>query len=459
MSPTILSNKTARLHTRTPNKWDLARYTHKLAGLGLIFAVLPTLRWYALRLQDGGGELAGLVPLSAAIYFAIRNRNFLVKSNAGIWTGAVLLLFLAAVSPIAPAIIRALLVVAAGASAFGVWRRPSIVCLLTLSLPWTASLEFFLGYPLRLLTAVNAQFLLGITGTNVTRAGVQLLYEGRIVGVDPACSGMNILWSTALLTSLLAALFSLKWKSIIPLSLCALTLTLAGNSIRASLLFFPEAGILSMPHLLHPGIGVAIAGFCFLLLVKLARGLSGREHKLPDSARTPTRNLSPVAPIVLRVAGLLVLIAAGFSKGVPPKSSPAPPALTSFRGVPVRQIALTEAEENFYRNFPGSIAIYESTDLKLIVRHVSQATRKLHPASHCLQAEGFRIGEKSLSTDDGFLTYRITRDGETLSVKEQVTSLTTERTWPEISAWYWHALFHPNQGPWTAVTMIEADRS
>jgi exosortase/archaeosortase family protein len=432
-----------------------------ITAIALLLAAIPTMRWYALRLQDGGGELAGLVPLGAALWFAVRDRKGLGMTSRGMWAGIVLLLIQAAAFPFLPAMIRALLMVAAVACVSGIWRKPGIVCLLVLALPWTASLDFFLGYPLRLLTSVNATFLLDMVGTEVTRSGVQLLYEGRVIGVDPACSGMNMLWSTGLLTGLLAAAFSLRWKGFFGLGAVALCLALAGNSLRAAILFFPEADIIDMPHILHAGIGVGIAGGCFFALMKCARRL---KEGLPSAARQPQPFPSPYPAAecsrsLLASAALLVLSASLFSQGQDPQPLPEPDVLTSFQGMPVTRMSLNEAEKTFYRDFPGTIAVYETGQDKLILRHVNRATRKLHPASHCLRAEGFRIGGETV-VEDGeggrWLSYTITRSGETYRVREHITCPASGRSWPEISAWFWHAFLHPGDGPWQAVTVISA---
>jgi len=427
----------------------MMEYRKQMATLALLLAAIPTMRWYALRLQDGGGELAGLVPLGAALWFAVRDRKGLGMTPRGVWIGCLLLLIQAASYPFLPAMIRALLMVVAVACVSGAWRKPGIACLFVLALPWTASLDFFLGYPLRLLTSVNTEFLLKAVGMEVTRSGVQLLYDGRVVGVDPACSGMNMLWSTGLLTGLLTAAFSLRWRSIFPLGTLALVLALVGNSLRATILFFPEAGIIRMPHILHAGIGIALAAGCFFVLMKWARRLSSPETAIPRSTDLST----PIAP--LAAAALLVLLASFSSKGDSLLTMPEPKILTSFQGVPVTRLELNEAEQTFYRDFPGTIAVYEAGGDKLIVRQVNRATRKLHPASHCLRAEGFEIAEETVVDEDArWLSYTISRNGEMFYVKEHITCPASGRTWPEISAWFWHAFFHPSGGPWEAVTVI-----
>lgn len=422
-----------------------------MAVIALLLAAIPTIRWYVLRMQDGGGELAGLVPLGAALWFAWRDRKGLGMTTRGAWACVVLLLIQAAAYPFLPAMIRALMMIAVIVCVSGLWKKPGIACLLVLALPWTASLDFFLGYPLRLLTSVNAAFLLETVGTEVTRSGVQLLYQGRVIGVDPACSGMNMLWSTGLLTSLLAAAFSLRWKSLLPLGAAALALALAGNSVRAAILFFPEAGIIEMPHILHAGIGVAIAGGCFFVLVKCAQG--GAAFGCPVISPSSTGSRS--APLL--AAALLVLLASFFSKNQTPQPLAEPQHLTNYQGVPATRLTLNEAEQTFYREFPGTIAVYEVGNAKLIIRQVNRATRKLHPASHCLRAEGFAIGEETIIEDrEGrrWLSYPITRHGETFQVLERITCPASGRSWPEITAWFWHAFFHPGDGPWEAVTVI-----
>lgn len=436
------------------------KLTPAVIAFSLLLAAIPTILWYLLRLQDGGGELAGLVPLGAAVLFAIRDRNLLKRTAGGVWGGILFLLIQAAAYPFLPAMIRALLMIATMASVSGIWKKPGILCLLILALPWTASLDFFLGYPLRLVTSVSAGFLLEMAGMDVTRSGVQLLYEGTVVGVDPACSGMNMLWSTGLLTALLAAVFSLRWRNMFPLGIAALGLSLAGNSLRAAILFFPEAGIVEMPHLLHPGIGVVIAGGCFLVLMKLARRFSvrGALTLVGESSALGTHR---PAVMLLITAAPLVLLASLFSGEITDQPPINPPVLTSYQGTPVTRTDLSPTEKNFYGNFPGSIAVYGAADFKLIVRQVNRATRKLHPASHCLRAEGFRIGEKRVVeiNRNRWLSYSVTRGGNTLFVKENITCTANGQNWAEIPAWYWHAFFNPGDGPWEAVTVISSNKS
>ena len=99
-----------------------------------------------------------------------------------------------------------------------------------------------------------------------------------------------------------------------------------------------------------------------------------------------------------------------------------------------------------------------SHDATIDFQAKDRATLKLHPASHCLRAEGFGIGTETVVEDkDGtrWLSYKVTRNREVFQVKKQIDCQSNNQSWPEISAWFWHAFFHPGEGPWEAVTVIQ----
>ena len=268
-----------------------------------------------------------------------------------------------------------------------------------------------------------------------------------------------MLWTAGLFTALLASAFSLAWRKILPLGFAALILSLAGNSLRASLLFFPEAGLIAMPHILHPAIGLVIAAAAFAAMAKLARHLAERNRDSEITAATAAKppRISPRISLALTITALFAAAAPLLS--VPKPAAPASGAtqIRQFGGMPVTQVSLSPAEGKFYADFPGSIAVYEGGSFKLTVRHVTRATRKLHPASHCLRAEGFHIGERKTRTDEAggrWLTYTATRNGIPWSVSERIRRADGGGQWAEISEWYWPALFHPHDGPWIAETVI-----
>lgn len=424
-----------------------------MPAVAVLFAAMPVMGWYARRMAEGGDELQALVPLAAALLFLFRDRRKLLTAPMEQGLSLVPLALYALLFPWLPDLIRALLMIAVLAFLTGIRRRPGILLLLVLALPWAASLDFFLGYPLRLLTSVNAKFLLETAGLEVVREGVQLLHDGRVVGVEAACDGMNMLWSTGLMTALLAAIFSLRWQATFALGGLALLLAIAGNSLRAAILFFPESGLIDMPHILHPGIGLAIAVLTYLPLLRIAR----RFASVPAVAASPRQPSTRIA-VAVTLTALLAVAAPHVSHPRNPGTPAEPPALTHFQGQELVAVELGPVEEKFYRNFPGSIAVYQARDFRLIVRRVTRATRKLHPASHCLRAEGYEIGEKTVG-DAQWLSYRIAGKGEILRISERIREPSSGKAWPDISAWYWHALFHPAAGDWEAITVIAMDEA
>ena len=81
----------------------------------------------------------------------------------------------------------------------------------------------------------------------------------------------------------------------------------------------------------------------------------------------------------------------------------------------------------------------------------------LHPAHHCLRAEGFTISHSRIRQDDqgrASLVYQATRNNERILVTEMIRDHANQHQWTEVSAWYWHALFHPGSGPWEAETLL-----
>lgn len=135
---------------------------------------------------------------------------------------------------------------------------------------------------------------------------------------------------------------------------------------------------------------------------------------------------------------------------VPPKTNVSWPV--KFEDEELTALSLSERDAAFADSFPGAMAVFETSDgRQIIFRQVNRATRLLHESATCLQAAGHVIGDRK--TEDGWITYQAHKNGLTLHVREQIQS--KHATWTDVSAWFWHALFHPNDGPWLAVTVLE----
>ena len=124
-----------------------------------------------------------------------------------------------------------------------------------------------------------------------------------------------------------------------------------------------------------------------------------------------------------------------------------------FEGRPLEQMPLSATEEAFAPSFPGAIGVFKSgDDRQVILRRVERATRRLHDSATCLKAAGFSIEGRFLN--DGWLCYQARKGGQVFDVREQIVA--GERSWTDVSDWFWHATFHKNSGPWLAVTVLEA---
>lgn len=154
------------------------------------------------------------------------------------------------------------------------WYWPAL-SLLLLSLPIMASLQFFAGYPLRVIVANGTSFLLNCSGINVTALGATLEWEGQQIAVDAPCSGLNMLWTGLFLSSLLCCLSKFSSQKFFVASCLSVLLIIVGNIFRATSLFYLENSSIDLPAFAHGGIGVLVfvltCGFICFTIEKLER--------------------------------------------------------------------------------------------------------------------------------------------------------------------------------------------
>jgi exosortase/archaeosortase family protein len=147
--------------------------------------------------------------------------------------------------------------------------------LLLLSLPIIASLQFYLGYPLRCLSAFFVVALLNACGVSVEQEGINLLWLGEVVVVDAPCSGIRMLWGGLYLAFTLSCFQDLSTRqTLMAYSLAGLTVFL-GNIIRTALLFCLEANFLSGPAWLHQGIGMTVFVIVAVLIHQEIKTMKG----------------------------------------------------------------------------------------------------------------------------------------------------------------------------------------
>ncbi len=249
---------------------------HPLALVAAQAAALwPMWQWYARRAVDGSDEPWGLFALGAVLWLLWAERSTLRREPRPVaLVGAGLLTVLSAVSSLwLPPLPRSVLAVAAlGLTLAAIRDHPRrllpLFILLLLSLPVVSSLQFYLGYPLRALTAWASRELLAVIGIEGARTGTALTWMGRTVLVDAPCSGIRMLWVGMVVSTLLSYLTSAPPARFTLNAVVALLIILAGNVLRNTLLFVKEAGIVPLPAWTHAATGLLV----FLLAMLLIAG-------------------------------------------------------------------------------------------------------------------------------------------------------------------------------------------
>ena len=212
-------------------------------------ALWPHWRWAAARLGDGSDDplgLAALAVLAVAIArLAPRLRAEPAPGLARRWRCC---------SPRSPPCsacsrrpswrrVLAALAFAAALAAFAPAGTPvlPLAGLATLALPVVSSLQFYAGYPLRLVTAEASRWLLGLAGFDASREGSAMLVDGRLVIVDAPCSGVQMVWMAWFCACAVACWRGLPDRAFARRLAFVGAIVLAGNIVRNALLVGLEA--------------------------------------------------------------------------------------------------------------------------------------------------------------------------------------------------------------------------
>jgi exosortase/archaeosortase family protein len=445
---TSLAATTAPQSTRHP--WWASPWA---TVLSLALATWPVLLWWGRRVVDDSDEPLGVLALACAFGFIWQARHRIVSSTIGLALAIALLLLGRTLAGELPMLIQGLILVLALSFSLRLWQLPGVVSLLSLALPWVATLQFILGYPLRVIVAIGAEAVLRLGGVAVTREGTDLWYQGLAVGVDAPCSGIRMLWFLLFAAAFLSARFRLRWIHTLLLHFAAAALALMANGLRATILFFPEAGIVHWPHWTHEATGLVLFAPCLALLLWLAQ--RRQPHAQPRAA--PRTNSWAWLPLLL-----CLLLAASWTLRPVSARTPASDTgpfewPTSFRDQSLEPLPLSVREEHFAAGFPGQLARFRCGDGEVIFRRVTRATRMLHSAQDCFTAAGFTMQRLSPNTiaDDGIWQVWEAKRGDDrpLIVCEHIRSAEGD-LFTDVSAWYWQALRHPEEGPWLAITWV-----
>ena len=260
------------------------------AGLWLALlaaALWPTWWWMGARVMDRSDDPLGLLALGALIALVWQHRRRLRAAPRLGWFALAIFgtLLATAAQGALPALavsLVALLGLAAGLAAFmppGVATAP-VIGLSVLSLPLLASLQFYAGFPLRVITAEASRWLLMATH-EVERNGTSLRVDGVLVIVDAPCSGVQMVWFgyfTACLVTLYLGRDNRAFLTRLP---AVGGLVLIGNIVRNTLLVSLEASGQHLPGWAHDGLGlVVLAAVCGAIALVMGRpqNLAGVRH-------------------------------------------------------------------------------------------------------------------------------------------------------------------------------------
>jgi exosortase/archaeosortase family protein len=239
-------------HRALPREWWMPA--------ALLLALWPHWVYVARRLVDGSDEPWGVLALVTVVALLLRDRaHLMLPTRSALVTCGML----AVVAAIADRVLPDLFAAAVAMLALGVFvmhalRRPAaaITVLLLLTLPIIASLQFYLGYPLRLMVAHASAELLSIIGWPAEARGASIRHEGITVLVDAPCAGIGMLWLGSYAAALLSYLNRASARRTLVNGVVAALLVLIANIGRNTLLFFPEAGLVDWPAAAHEAIGL-----------------------------------------------------------------------------------------------------------------------------------------------------------------------------------------------------------
>lgn len=427
-----------------------------------LLAFWPVWRWYAARMTDGSDEPWGWAALVVALLFVFREAP---ARRASLALPAVLALAYAAGYPFLSPLPRASLAVAALAaslSALRLGRRMhlGLLGLLLLSLPLVASLQFYLGYPLRAFVAAIVAPLLRMQGLAVAREGIALQWNGQSVVFDAPCSGVKMLWAGLFLACTLACFFRLRTRRTPALLAFSLVVIVIGNVIRSTALFYVEAGVLDqLPPFAHNGIGLVAFALTALAIAAGARFLASRAPRI-EAPSPRNRGARTSVFIVLSFALAAAVPLLPLKPEAKSEAAHFPGWPTQFDGQELTPLPLSEREARLAADFPGRIARFSTSSpdgqREIVLRWVVRETRALHPASDCFKALGYAIHPLPMRTGESghrWARFEATRADESLRVSERIYAGDT--SWTDVSTWYWHSLLGKTRGPWWAVTVTE----
>ncbi len=450
------------------------RTRHRLLAALIFLSFWPVYRWYLSRSTDGSDEPLGLIALAACLV-SVGLRASGQKTNE---QGNEHFLYLAAFSTLfyilsfsgsSKMVSAAFAVVSLTASASAL-ITPLLAgewCLALISLPVIASLNFFVGFPLRVLSAKLASISLSLANLSARAEGTMLVFKDQMVSVDAPCSGIKMLWFSIFTAALTATYLKLSPLKTGALLIASVLFSVIANTLRVTALFYLETGLISHKStlfseaFLHQAIGLVV--FLFLILAIIFCGT-----KIPSRIGTSKKGKALSKPTVttmaiLSMVAMVLPTTIGSHEEDPVASDNAqinwPEKIDGkvLKEVPVYNE--NKKLKSFLADFPGQVKVFNDGKRIYIIRYVRKTTRKLHPASDCYRAAGYKVEYQPMiikSAGEHWSSFKASRADREVMVRERITD-SLGNQWTEPSAWYWSALKNETKAPWWGITVEEGD--
>ena len=164
------------------------------------------------------------------------------------------------------------------------------------------------------------------------------------------------------------------------------------------------------------------------------------------------------------LAMLLAAVAAAIAPLADMTERAASAAADGFPGWPshyedsaLLELPLTVREVAFTRDFPGRVGRFSDGQREIIIRWVNAPTRRLHSAADCFRGSGYSttpLPTRRNATGAAMGCFRASVRGEDMAICEVIRDDRGE-TWPDVSAWYWHAMLGSSPAPWWSFVVAE----
>lgn len=442
-----------------------------------LLALWPTWVWMSERMLDGSDDPLGILALAMLVSTLWQERRHLqncpltLSNLPWLLSGVALtLLSTLAMEHLPPLFVGLLAMLALTATLLAILpahiAKVPVLGLAVLALPLLSSLQFYAGYPLRVITAEASSWLLGIF-FEVQREGSALLVNSKLIMVDAPCSGVQMAWLGYFTACTIALWTQLNNRHFLLRLPFVGMLILLGNIGRNTLLVWLQASEYLVPEWLHQGIGlVALALVCVCIATLI--GWRTHDAALKTSPSTLQQRSQPSSRFVsftLIKAGVIIFLICSVWAAHTAWAARNPVVLEQlfvewpheWDGRTLRPLALSDVEQRFAQGFPGAITRMTDGERMYVLRHVTRATRMLHPAADCYQGLGYTIRNEQLQTDVHNRLWRCfvaVRNGQALQVCERIENANGQ-AYTDSSAWYWSAVGNANTGPWMAITIAQ----